>query len=105
MSYCVTLLLGILTLGALSGVAAADATIPTRDIAGAKDSPILKRYEGSIIVSYERDAFGELKIPLSPLERTDKVDRMNNRRYLPKQEKEVEGTRSRIAYLVPAERS
>jgi OmpA-OmpF porin, OOP family len=106
MRYSVTLLLCMLTLGGLTGVAvAADATIPTRDVAGAKDSPVLKRYEGSLIVSYEREAFGQLTIPLSPLERTDKVDRMNNRRHLPKREKEVEGTRTRLVYLLPTERS
>jgi outer membrane protein OmpA-like peptidoglycan-associated protein len=96
----------MLTLGGLTGMAvAADATIPTRDVVGAKDSPVLKRFEGSLIVSYEREAFGQLKIPLSPLERTDKVDRRNNTQHLPKREKEVEGTRTRLVYLLPAERS
>ena len=106
MRYGVTLFVGMLTLGGPTGMAvAADATLPTRDVAGAKDSPILKRYEGSLIVSYEREAFGQLKIPLSRLERTDKVDRMNNRQHLPKREKEVEGTRTRLVYLLPIDRS
>ena len=48
-----------------------DATIPTKDIAGAKDNPLLKRYEGSFIVSYDRVAFTDFNVPLSPLEATD----------------------------------
>lgn len=92
----------------LSAAAAyADATIPTKDIAGAKDSTLLKRYDGSFIVSYERLAFTDFRVPLSKLEKggDDQRDRMNNQVYKPKQELEVEGARTRIAYLLPAERS
>jgi outer membrane protein OmpA-like peptidoglycan-associated protein len=85
--------------------ALADATIPTKDIAGAKDSALLKRYEGAFIVSHDRQAFTDFRIPLSPLEETDKRDRSNNRLFVPKQEKEVEGARTRLVYLLPAERS
>ena len=53
---------------AMSGAhALADATIPTKDIAGAKDNALLKRYQGSLIVSYERLAFTDFRVPLSPL--------------------------------------
>ena len=92
---------------AMSGAQAlADATIPTKDIVGAKDNPLLKRYEGSLIVSYERLAFTDFRVPLSPLvEQTGKTDSMNNALFLPKQEKQIEGTRTRITYLVPAGRS
>jgi hypothetical protein len=84
-----------------------DATIPTKDINGAKDNPLLKRYEGSFIVSYERVAFTDFKVPLSPMEATepDRRDANNNHPYLPKQEKEVEGARTRLVYLLPNERS
>lgn len=101
-----TMALG-LGLGLGLGPAFADATIPTRDIAGAKDNALLKRYDGSFIVSYERLAFTDFKVPLSKLEKTPEVrrDRMNNRLYKPKQELEVEGARTRIAYLLPAGRS
>jgi OOP family OmpA-OmpF porin len=83
----------------------AEATIPTKDIAGAKDNPLIKRYDGSFIVSYERLAFTDFKVPLSPLEATDGRDRMNNQLFLPKKAAEVEGARTRIAYLLPADRS
>jgi hypothetical protein len=51
--------------------ALADATFPTKDIAGARDNPLLQRYEGSFIVSYERVAFTDFKLPLSKLEPVD----------------------------------
>ncbi len=47
---------GLLSLAALAP-ALADATIPTKDIAGARDNALAKRYEGSFIVSYDRQAF------------------------------------------------
>jgi len=85
--------------------ALAEATIPTKDIAGAKDNPLIKRYDGSFIVSYERLAFTDFKVPLSQLEPTNDRDRMNNQLFLPKKEVEIEGARTRIAYLLPADRS
>ena len=99
------LLLPALLLLIAHGHALAEATIPTKDIAGAKDSPLVKRYEGSFIVSYEQLAFTDFKVPLSPLERTDRRDRMNNWLFVPKKQAEIEGARTRIAYLLPAGRS
>ena len=97
----------LISLAAATG-AIADATIPTRDIAGARDSALLKRYDGSFIVSYERVAFTDFKLPLSRLEPVDPAtrrDASNNVVHLPKQEKELEGARTRLTYLLPAERS
>ena len=94
----------LLALGAQSA-ALANATIPTKDIAGAKDNPSIKRYEGSFIVSYQRETFTDFKVPLSSLEPTDRRDGMNNRLHLPKKEMELEGAKTRLAYLIPAERS
>ena len=84
------------------------ATIPTADRKGSKDNPLLKRYEGSFIVAYERKGFGELTLPLSPIERVTPVIRTpqnNNRVYEPKNKKALEGAYTRLAYLLPAERS
>jgi len=94
----------LLALGAHSA-ALAEATIPTKDIAGAKDNPLIKRYEGSFIVSYERESFTDFKVPLSTLELTDRRDSMNNKLYLPKKEMDLEGAKTRLVYLIPAERS
>ena len=94
----------LLALGA-HAAALADATIPTKDIAGAKDHPSIKRYEGSFIVSYQRESFTDFKVPLSSLEPTELRDAMNNQLHLPKKEQELEGAKTRLAYLIPAERS
>jgi OOP family OmpA-OmpF porin len=83
----------------------ADASIPTKDIAGARDDPSIKRYEGSFIVSYQRESFSDFKVPLSSLEPTERRDGMNNKLHLPKKEMELEGAKTRLAYLIPAERS
>lgn len=85
----------------------ADATIPTGDKKGAKDNPLLKRYEGSFIVAYEKKSFDEFVLPLSKLEQApeDRRDSHNNRVYEPAQKKDLEGERTRIVYLIPADRS
>lgn len=95
----------ILLWTAAAPLALADATIPTRDIAGAADSPLLKRYEGSFIVSYERSSYTDLRVPLSRLEQSDDRDAMNNRLFVPARELELEGALTRIVYVLPAERS
>jgi len=99
------MLMGALLVLAAHSAVLANATIPTKDIAGAKDNPLIQRYEGSFIVSYERQSFTDFKVPLSPLEPTDRRDGMNNKLHLPKKEMELEGAKTRLAYLVPAERS
>jgi outer membrane protein OmpA-like peptidoglycan-associated protein len=90
---------------ALHTLALADATIPTKDIAGAKDHPALKRYEGSFIVSARNKAFDEFALPLSPLEKTERTDRNNNRVFAPRQAKDIEGALTRLVYVLPAGRT
>ena len=89
-------------------LAAADATVPTADIVGAADNHLAKHYEGSFIVSYEKLAFTDFSVPLSPLKPSaepDARDAMNNRVFAPDKKAEVEGALTRIAYVPPAERS
>lgn len=82
------------------------ASIPKADRKGSKDSPLLKRYEGSFIVAYEHKSFGELALPLSKLEQVPgKTTGNNNRLYEPKNKKALEGAFTRIAYLLPADRT
>lgn len=89
-----------------SGVALADATVPTKDIDGARDPAFLKRYEGSFIVNYEQKAFDQLVIPLSPLKAVpDKTDRMNNRLMAPDKKLVAEGRYTRLLYVAPEGRS
>ena len=105
------ILSGLLWLSPLTGMtgpALADATVPTADISGAADSPLLKRYDGSFIVSYDQRAFDELLIPLSPLKMTPtqgETDRHNNRVYRSERSEQVEGKVTRLAYVLPENRS
>jgi OOP family OmpA-OmpF porin len=90
------------------GPALADAVAPTADAPGAADTPLLKRYEGSFIVTYSHHAFGELNIPLSPLVSTGpdgQYDSRNNRVYKPEQFEAVEGDVTRLVYVIPEGRS
>ncbi len=72
-------------------------TLSAADLAGSKDPPGMKRYEGSEIVGYHAPAFDEYLVPLSPP--TDM--------YPPKYTKSarVEGQLSRYTYLAPAGRT
>ena len=82
------------------------ATQPTADKAGSKDSPALKRYEGSFIVAYEKKAFAEFSLPISRLEPVlSKTDGKNNRLHEPRSKKALEGAYTRIVYLIPPDRS
>jgi len=77
-------------------------SLPTADLPGAQDSPLLGRYDGSVIVSYEHKDFDEFIIPLSALERVDgRRDSHNNIYFEPKQKKTVEGEHWRLVYLMP----
>jgi OOP family OmpA-OmpF porin len=91
---------------AFSAFVLANATIPKTDIKGGKDSPLLKRYEGSFIVAYQHKSFDEFSLPLSKLEPVgDKRDANNNQVFEPKQSKQVEGEVTHIVYLMPADRT
>jgi OOP family OmpA-OmpF porin len=88
--------------------ALAEATVPTADIEGASDNPLLKRYDGSFIVSYEHLDYTDFELPTSPLKRSadpDKRDAMNNMVFEPDSSIESEGTLTRLAYVLPADRS
>lgn len=83
-----------------------NATIPTADKSGTGDHPLLKRYEGSFIVFSERKSFAEFSLPLSKLEEVPgKKSRQNNRVHEPKNKKALEGSYTRLVYLIPADRS
>ena len=86
----------------------ADATVPTADIDGASDNALVKRYEGSFIVSYEKLAYTDFSLPLSPLKVSqdpDARDKNNNRVFAPDKKIDAEGALTRIAYVLPAQRS
>lgn len=92
----------------LAGPALADATIPAKDIAGAKDTALVKRYDGSLIVSFERKAFTDFTIPLAKIEVNKEGERdaaHNNYIFRPAKQLEVEGAMTRLVYLAPQDRS
>lgn len=95
---------GMLVMAGMSA-AMADATIPQKDAKGTKDSRLLPRYEGSLLLSAKQQAYAEIVLPLSPLEKTGKTDSSNNNVYAPKQSKTLEGPLTRLVYIQPEGRS
>ena len=85
----------------------ADATVPKKDIAGAKDPGWLKRYEGSFIVSYEHKAFDAVAFPASRLEGSEptQYDSRNNAIREAKRRVTAEGEYTRLVYVAPGDRS
>lgn len=92
----------------VAGSAFADATVPTKDIAGAKDPAWLKRYEGSFIVSYDHRGFDAVAFPASRLiksEDDDERDAKNNSVFRAKNLLKAEGEYTRLVYIAPEDRS
>lgn len=86
----------------LASTAFAATDLPTADLADAKDAPLLGRYKGSVIVSYDHRDFDEFTMPLSALEPVKgKRDSHNNIFFEPKEQKTVEGEYWRLVYLIP----
>jgi OmpA-OmpF porin, OOP family len=85
---------------------AANPPLPTGDKPGSADSAVLKRFEGSIILSYEKKSLDEASWPLSKLEWVPgKKNKGNNDVAAPKRTKNVEGERTTLLYVGPPERS
>jgi OOP family OmpA-OmpF porin len=96
------ILLGVYAIGS----AQPKATSPATDRGGARDSALLKRYQGSFIVGYERKSFAELTLPLSKLELVGgRRNAANNRLHEPTNKKVLEGGYTRLVYLIPPNRS
>ncbi len=76
----------------LLSVSAALAT----DVPGSKDSPLLKRYEGSEIIGYDYREFGQFHLVTGPLKGYDLP---------PDPSTKVTGKYTRILYVAPPERS
>lgn len=92
----------VLTLLAPAAAVAKPPPEPTADLPGSADSPLLRRYEGSLIVAYERKGLREFSLPLAPLERVEgRRDNSNNQVFEPKRKKDLVGAYTRISYLLP----
>jgi len=82
------------------GITAAFGSEPiTSDIPGAKDNPLLKRYEGSIIFQYSQKEFDEYSMALGKGLNPSGGGKSNEK------EQTVEGRVTRISYCVPNGRS
>ncbi len=68
------------------------------DLKGSKDSPLLRRYEGSFIVQYSAGEFDSTVIPLGKTE-------YRGDRYVFTASEKAEGKTARILYVAPAGRS
>lgn len=90
------LLSGLALLLALADVASAQ---PLQDVAGGRDHPLIKRYEGSVLLAIEEAAFDEVLLPLGPY-RTgpDGKEAFAESRI-------VEGKHTRRLYMAPEGRS
>ena len=90
------------TITKLSMLAVATATlllgsaVLAADVPGSKDSPLLKRYEGSEIIGYDYRDFGQFHLVSGPLKGYDLP---------PDPATKVTGKHTRILYVAPPERS
>jgi OOP family OmpA-OmpF porin len=91
----------IATLGSIALIATS-AGAQTQDKAGAKDHPVLKRYQGSFIFEYSQEAFTEYKLPLGKALNPTVPE--NQGRTIEKEET-IEGRLTRLSYLAPAGRA
>ena len=69
------------------------------EVAGAKDFPLIKRYEGSRLIGYDSRSFDTVKLLLGKLKLGD------NGQPAFDAVREVEGRHTRLLYLAPPERS
>lgn len=90
-------LLASLALASMLLVSAGASAQP--EVAGAKDFPLIKRYEGSRLIGYERRPFDSFKLLLGKLRLGDN----GQARY--DSAREVEGRHTRLLYLAPPGRS
>lgn len=94
-------LIGLIIGLVISFYAWSEASIPTEDIEGASDPEEIGRFEGSYIVDYEQIDYDEISLPLAPLEPTGERGSNNNWIYLPAESLDLEGSRSRLVYVLP----
>lgn len=82
------------------------ATLPSSDAAGSRDHEHLRRFEGSVVLSYSQSSFEEFALPLAPLVLVPgESDAKNNAVFRPSSSKPLEGRRTSLVYLLPEGRS
>jgi OOP family OmpA-OmpF porin len=96
------LVIGVWTMVAVAVavVAVAAQTPPLKDVTGAKDPAGIKRYDGSIVIGYKFEKFGEFTFVLGPLKRSPEQGGWE-----PAKTQHAEGQRTRLLYTAPVGRS
>ncbi len=74
-------------------IGAAAAGVPVRDVPGGRDSPIVSRFQGSVLIGYQQQDYASLVVPLGAYDeaRADHFAASES----------VEGRLTRIAYAAP----
>src|SRR5262249_48161053 len=72
----------------------------TGDREGSQDHPLLKRYEGAIIIRYDHKEFDEYTVPLGKV-----VSKPDGSGYVFSKSTHLEGDVTRLIYLIPEGRS
>jgi outer membrane protein OmpA-like peptidoglycan-associated protein len=84
------------------GTGAQPAAAQLKDVKGAKDNPIVKRYEGSVIIGYDFRKFNDYELLLGPVQAGETGPRNLLK---PTKSEHVEGQTTRILYVAPEGRS
>jgi outer membrane protein OmpA-like peptidoglycan-associated protein len=91
---------------------AAGALAQMKDVPGSKDHPMIKRFEGSVIIGYEFKKFNDLVILLGPVKgeyspflKGEYEMERDKSPLAPTKSQTVEGQSTRILYVAPPERS
>src|SRR5687768_1823934 len=91
-----------LSLLAVVPLCAAPVAAQLSDVAGSKDHPMIKRYEGSVVIGYDFRKFGDVDLLTGPV----KGAGPGKRNVLtPTKTQRVEGETTRILYVGPEGRS
>lgn len=92
------------TLAALTLAALVAPKLPAQleDTEGSKDNPIVKRYEGSVIIGYDFRKFNDVVVLTGPVKRGGVGE---GNKLTPTKSQRVEGQTTRILYVAPEGRS
>jgi outer membrane protein OmpA-like peptidoglycan-associated protein len=86
-------------LAALALLLFATAAAAQPEVAGARDFPLIKRYEGSRLIGYDTRPFDEFRLLLGKLRMSDAGSAAYG------EARQVQGRHTRLLYLAPAQRS
>ena len=90
----------IVTVGALCGLLlSGSGAVAQQEVAGARDFPLIKRYEGSRLVGYDARPYDAVKLIVAKLTVGD------NGQPSPAGWRQLEGRHTRLLYLAPRDRS